>query len=102
MRIQTIALNAVTSHNPFNRSLVRKVMKSIGGTHAAMFVACIAFAVSGCHELGSPSVVLPAKAVGHQLAQGEPGAYIGDVFSEVQKALAALPRNEPDLMPYGE
>lgn len=76
-------------------------MKSIRGTHAAMCV-CIAFVASGCHELGSPSVVLPAKAVGHQLAQGEPGAYIGDVFSEVQKALAALPRNEPDLMPYGE
>lgn len=66
-----------------------------------MSLVCIAFAVSGCHELGSPSMVLPAKAMGDQVAQGQPVAYIGEVFSDAQKALAALPRNEPDLMPYG-
>lgn len=74
-------------------------MKPISATRAAMFFVCIAFAVSGCHELGSPSMVLPAKAVVDQFAQGPAGAYIGDVFSEAEKVLAALPPSEP--MPNG-
>ena len=76
-------------------------MKSISGTHAAMFFVCIAFAVSGCRDLGSPSMALPAKAIGDQMAQGLPVAYIGDVFSEVEKALATLPRGEPEPNPNG-
>ena len=74
-------------------------MKPISATHAAMFFVCIAFAVSGCHELGSPSMALPAKAVADQVSQGQPAPYIGDVFSEAQKVLAALPPGEP--MPNG-
>lgn len=76
-------------------------MKSISATYAAMFSVSMAFVASGCHELGSPPVVLPAKAAGDQVAQGQPVAYIGDVFSEAEKALAALPRGEPEPNPNG-
>ena len=72
-------------------------MKSISAAHAANFLVGIAFAVSGCHEIGSP--VSPAKAVGDPVAQGQPAAYIGDLFSEAEKVLAALPPSEP--MPNG-
>lgn len=68
-------------------------------THAAMFFVCIAFSVSGCHEIGSPSMALPAKAVGDQAMQAQAAPYIGDVFSEAEKVLAALPPSEP--MPNG-
>ena len=74
-------------------------MKSISATHAAVLSVCIVFAASGCRELGGPSMVLPGKAVGDPVAQGQAVAYIGDVFSEAQKVLAALPPSEP--MPDG-
>ena len=76
-------------------------MKSIRGTHAAMFV-CIALAASGCHQLSSQSLVVPAKAVGRDVAQGESGTYFGDAFSEVQKALAALPASTQRDMSLGD
>lgn len=69
-------------------------MKSISATHAAMFFVCIAFAVSGCHGIGTSSTALPAQAV-----QSQAVPYIGDVFYESEKVLAALPASEP--MPNG-
>jgi len=74
-------------------------MKSISATHAAMFFVCTAFAVSACHEIGSPSMASPARTAGDPAAQGQATLYIGDAFSEAEKVLAALPASEP--MPNG-
>ena len=70
------------------------------GIRASIFF-CLAIAASGCHEMNSQSMELLSKAVVANDADEKP-AYIGDIFSEVQKALAALPRSEPEAIPLGD
>lgn len=74
-------------------------MNPIGGTLAAVLV-CMAFGASGCHESGNPSMVHPAKVADDKSAQERVGVYFGDIFSDAEKALAALPARGPDPTPF--